>query len=289
MAASDSDETALASLVQAHKPTDQLIKGKDDLLEVSTAASDGARAPSVASSLEDDVARMLDMEVLFPEAVGGGPPCISLSAGAERAVKNFQESTTNFEATIKDVEQSEEGLTYWATKGMNCKNGSALRQSMVRALKKDDRAKDIWLGLPDADKEAFTEAWAVDSNFEFVDVKKSYTVSHTKLTQNKGRMLTVFRIANELGGWNIESCRRGAVLYAQTAMAVDPNALVSDKSWSGLKMFMYFEHLVSTTNMQDWRKEVTNMTKEQNPEWQDKADLNRAKIAYAVATGKKVS
>ena len=160
----------------------------------------------------------------------------------------------------------------------------------MRALKWDDSARDIYEGLPDHDKLAFKEAWvASDKEFEFTRVTKSHTVSHTKMTSMNGKMMTVFRVAVELGGWNIAACREGAVQYCKMCQRVDPVSLTSDKSWTGIKMYMFFEHLVSNTNTQDWRKTVENLTTERNPEWQNKCDLNKAKIAFAAASGKKVA
>ena len=224
----------------------------------------------------------------IPEQEGTVPGnhVVNLSQGATLAIKNYEDATGK-KATIDEIEK-DGGLVHWATLGMKMgsKDKRGFHQRFHRALTWDAVAKQIWAGLPENEQDAFKANWATHGDFEFCTNKKIHTNSHEKATQHIGEMKTIYAIGNELGGWHIPACQKGAFRYAAMCLKVSPDIMASDKNWSGLRMFRWNRNLATNTSLQSWRTEVENATSERQSEWQDKADLNRAKIAFATTNGK---
>lgn len=208
--------------------------------------------------------------------------------GIKRAIANYSEHYKKNDVDAAEVDQSPEGMAYWSTKGIPIAAPAAMHQQFMRALRWDDRARAIFDDLPDADKMAYKREWCVDKDFQFTTVKKIYKNSYKTTTGKRGRMMSIYSIANELGGWTIPECRNGALRYAKMCDDIDPVSMTSTTSWTGLKMFLFVEHLVSTQSVQEWEKTVENLTTEPNTVWLDKSDLNKAKISYAAFSGQKV-
>ena len=210
------------------------------------------------------------------------------SEGVKRAIMNYSEHHNKRDVEASEVDQSPEGMAYWSTKAIPIAAPSAMHQQFMRALRWDDHARAIYEGLPDSDKMAYKREWCVDKDFQFTTVKKIYRNSYKTTTGKRGRMLSIYSMANELGGWTIPECRNGALRYAKMCDDIDPVNMTSNSSWTGLKMFLFVEHLVSTQSVQEWEKTVENLTTEPNTVWLDKSELNKAKISYAAFSGKKV-
>ena len=209
---------------------------------------------------------------------------VSLTEGQARAVANYKKMT-GIDATPEEISKTPEGIGHWCCLDMKVSGGSAIHSAFNRALKHDPVAKEIYENLPDEVKCGFKKCWEVERNFEFTKVVKTYTNDYSRSTSESGEFLTVWAIANLLGGWSIPACRQGAINYCVQCYRVSPATFVNEKNWTGLRMFRFVRKLSLTTSMESWRLEVKNHS-EVN-EWEALAQLQKAQQAYVAVHGGK--
>ena len=261
----------------------------------SSAGSTGAPDPDDCDRLfeeflkenEPDIIAEVNPEIMLGQ--DGETVNISLSEGVKNAIANYDAATGKV-LTPEEISKTKEGLVFWATQGMKLgsKDPGGFHQRFQRAVNWNDAARGIWEGLPDCEREAFKSNWATFGSFEFATTKKLHINEFQKGTRTIGKMMSIYAIARELGGWEIQKCRMGAFRYAAMCMKVAPHLLVSDRNWSGLRMFKWVDHLSWQMSAQYWKTEVESMTTEQNTEWKIKSDTNKATIAFAAHHNMKV-
>ena len=143
------------------------------------------------------------------------------------------------------------------------------------------RLAAFWETLEDADRTLFKQTWHTFGGFEFCTVKKSEKHVFNKGSKHLGEMISIYKIADELGGWQHKPCQAGAFRYAAMCLKIDKQSLSSDTHWSGLRMFRFIKHLSWEMSESEWRTEVQNFTTEQDNDWQVKADFRKAAICFA--------
>ena len=258
---------------------------------MASAASDGSVAESAAnltalSDMQEELKGRLHAAGLEGAGLGvrgdGGASGVErgeLTEGHKLAIKNYEEATGK-KLTVDELIASKEGIGYWATQGLDMGARGAIRQQFKRALTWDQAAAQIYNGLEDSQKKSFVANWTVERNFEYTKVRKVFENTHRKTSGYQGNFITIWALANKLGGWQIKECREGAMRYAMMCCKLAPDAMVSTTSWTGLKMFNYIEKLSTTTCEETWKYTVENMYEENH--WKQASDLNMAKIAYSV-------
>ena len=122
--------------------------------------------------------------------------------------------------------------------------------------------------------------YGLHESFEHLEVMKTHKVKHRKDTKNRGTMLTVFAIANRLGGWQYPACRKGAITYCLNAYKFGRAELVSEQNWTGMTLIRFSENLIETTTSSEWTKEVTNIRTEDTNKFVWFAKVNRAKTCW---------
>jgi hypothetical protein len=120
---------------------------------------------------------------------------------------------------------------------MGVRDKGGFHQQFVRSLEWNHAAKEVWHNLPDPERQSFKANWATFGNYEFCTQSKKYVNKFEKGTSNVGEMMTLYKTAEELGGWQHEACRKGAFKYGAMCLKVNKQALTADTNWSGLRMF----------------------------------------------------
>ena len=174
------------------------------------------------------------------------------------------ELATGRNISIQELEETTEGADYWCTLRLDLKAGSALDAEFKRALKWDEIAAEQYEACPQGKKLAFKKQWAVKKKFEFCKTRRRYTSRSASATVMQGEFLTVFAIANKLGGWQIPQCRAGAIQYCLECIKRFPDVMVNNNSWSKMKLFMWIASLMTDTSEEAWANEVEQYTEEQD-------------------------
>lgn len=137
------------------------------------------------------------------------------------ALALFQLETGNEFSSLADVEASERGLQYYVTGGdESCKYGSAINSKHERALAHDHEAQSIYKRLPVDVKKKWKAVWSVTRDFKHTKVRKISKNSHTVSTKDKGTFMTIYSVAERLGGWKHAACQEGAFRYCSKCIQV---------------------------------------------------------------------
>ena len=99
--------------------------------------------------------------------------------------------------------------------------------------------------------------------------------------------MTMQAIANKLGGINIPECREGAINYCAQCIRVNKDMLVNTQNWTKMPMYWYVEKLSTETSTEAWVHEVEAMS--EINEWEEKAMVHKAALAYSAMHGTKVA
>jgi hypothetical protein len=117
-------------------------------------------------------------------------------------------------------------------------------------MSQDSAVQNMFDHLTDPQKHSFTQEFGIDENMDFPKVLKVHKVYHSKQSVTRGELLTVYALANKLGGYQIEACRNGALEYLKAAYEHCP-ALVTRNTWCNVIFVRYFEHISMTTTSEE--------------------------------------
>ena len=203
----------------------------------------------------------------------------------ERALVAFasDKNLSGAELAAVDVENSGEGIAYWACKGLNMKAASPLGQTFTRALKHMDAAvKETYLALNDSLKERFRSKYLMDRKWDFVHERKIRTVEHCKVDKKIGEYMNFINLANSYGGYQFEEAREEAQVYADFARHYGPPMVTFDPV-TKKENFLRIKKLVETTNKESWQA-ITESAVTENL-WESLAAECRAKRSFAAHHG----
>ena len=235
--------------------------------------------PSSEAAIQDLKRRMADFS---PERLKSSLARLD-SPSPERALLAYcsDKKVTIDKVEITDLEQ--DGMVYWAHKGLDNRAGSPLGQQFNRAARHVPKnMKDMYLVLFDDLKEKFRSAYNYHHNWDFVTEKRVKTVGHCRTNKQIGEYMNIAQLGNSYGGHQFEESRDDAGVYAKWCedwgtpmVAVDPV--------NGKPIYFRIKQLFEVSNTESWKRVTENSVTENV--WESLAAECRAKRSFALVTG----
>ena len=185
--------------------------------------------------------------------------------------------------SLKDVQDSAEGLVYWAHQGLDVKAGGKLGQQFNRALKHMPQPiKDLYGVLMEPMKVQFRSAYTMHRNWDFVSERRVHTVEQCKANRKTGEYMNRLQLANSYGGAQFEEAQEDAGMYMEWCESFG-NPMVFMDPILKKKNYFRIKEVVEMVNKESW-KEITENSVTENI-WQSLAAECRAKRNFAIAEG----
>ncbi|CAE7244291.1 unnamed protein product [Symbiodinium sp. CCMP2592] len=221
-----------------------------------------------------------------PIATASAAPSPMTSESEARAITNYASHYRRDpkDVSIEMVRASAEGATHWATVGLDLTARSPLGQTMNRALKHKPDVKAMYGLMLDQFKGEFRRAWAVQKDFEFVRTVKTTENSFRKKREDLGTYKTELQITQLLGGTDQPAAVEQTQNYIKMCTREDlKEYCVCFNSWLKVDTYLWVEHLISTSNHQEWRSTVSVECTETIPgSWAEKVEISKAIRCFAV-------
>jgi hypothetical protein len=205
------------------------------------------------------------------------------SPSPERAVLAYcsDKKVTIDKFEITDLDQ--DGMIYWAHKGLDNRAASPLGQQFTRAAKHIPKhMKDMYLVLFDDQKEQFRSAYNYNHNWDFVTEKRIKSVGYCKTNKQIGEYMNVVQLGNSYGGHEFAECRDDAELYIGWCENFGTPMVATDPV-NGKPIYFRIKQLFEVSNTESWKKVTENSVTENV--WESLAAECRAKRSFAHATG----
>jgi hypothetical protein len=216
----------------------------------------------------------------------------ALSPAEKRAICHFAEEKQIAAAsvTLGQVADSEEGLLFWACKGLDLSARGPDGQCFKRALVHDSGSNTVYKDLTDDLKAEFRKWWTIKKDFKFTKDSRTVAASYTKSNSEVGEMKTRAQIAIELGALafphdssDYKSIFAQADQYIGAVRAFgSPNFCVWN-SWLQTEQFLFVKKLITSSCEKEWKQVAESSS--QIDIWQEKAKESRARRALAVSKG----
>ena len=156
---------------------------------------------------------------------------------------------------LKKVEDSAEGLEYWACFGMDMSARGAVGQAINRSFAKHPKVKEQYRWLTDDLKKKFRMAWAVERDFDKVLRKKLKKVTNTTKQSELGSWKSELQLQNHFGGAQFPEACRQASNYIRMAKHFG-DAFVEYNTWTDAETYLLVERLCSTSTSEEWQEVV---------------------------------
>ena len=187
--------------------------------------------------------------------------------------------------SIKDVHESPEGLTHWASLHVDWSSRGAAYQSFRRAMKHDQFAMMVYPNLVPQLQLEFRQKWKLRNNFQFTSEKKVITMDHSKTEGDEGEYMTRTQLALDLGlaAFPNDCDERNDILKqrdAYWAKAVELGGRFAiDNTWLEATQVLRIKKLFKTSCTKTWT-EVAERSSTVNL-WEHHMAQGKAKRQYA--------
>ncbi|CAE7220890.1 unnamed protein product, partial [Symbiodinium sp. KB8] len=192
--------------------------------------------------------------------------------------------------TIEMVQATSQGALHWATVHMDMSARGAASQAMSRALKYKPDVKAMYSLMLDSFKGEFRRAWSCCKDFQFVKTAKTTGNTYRKKREDAGTYKTYLQLVQILGGSDQPIAKQQAQNYVDMCTRDDlKEYCVLYNSWLKAETYLWVEHLISTSNIEEWTSSVSVECTETIPDsWAEKVEISKAMRCFAAEHGKRL-
>lgn len=258
-------------------------------IQLTQVESQGPATPATCethdaqSNVEDAIKNLkVRMADFTPDQLKSGLARLD-SPSPERAVLAYCTDKKVAIAKFEITDLDQDGMVYWAHKGLDNRAASPLGQQFTRAAKHlPKHMKDMYLVLFDDLKEKFRAAYNYNHNWDFVTEKRVKSVGYCKTNKQIGEYMNPVQLGNSYGGHQFAECRGDAAMYMKWCEDFGTPMVATDPV-NGKPIYFRIKQLFEVSNTESWQKVTENSVTENH--WESLAAECRAKRSFAHATG----
>ena len=207
------------------------------------------------------------------------------------AIQNYAQGkgVPKEQVSLQDVENSKEGIFYWATVDGDWRSRGKEGQAFHRAVRHNMQATEIYAVLDDSLAKEFRQKWSLRQSFEFVKEERTIRSEYSKTEEDAGRMVTKAQLAVALG---VTAYPEGSPGHQDVHRQVDRYFDLSKQTggrffvynkWLDAETVLLVEKLLRVTCSKSWAQIATESTT--TNKWETKARECKARRAFAIAKG----